>query len=395
MPRAARWILREIFSDAVERHLLADLPLGVFLSGGLDSGALAAATSRLRETPVRTLTLTFPESEFSEAEAARKAATTFGTHHVEMEISERDFLNEIPTVLRAMDQPTADGVNTYLISKVAREAGLKVVLSGLGGDEVFFGYNYYHLSIPAFPIMRTMTRLPTIFRDALFSMVQPFASYRKQDRWSRWRYLRGRQLADGLYLLFRGFFDGRTVCDLLGISEAELNGILESQFADIRFQGDLEPADVRRMHYAEMKRYLHDQLLRDSDVFSMAHSIELRVPLLDHVLVERCARIDARHKVARTVNKPLLLAAAQHPALEEIAARQKRGFVFPFARWMSQQAGQLEEVATSGGPLNRKAVQASWEQFRRGRSHWSRAWSTTVLAACESGGAPLRATAVN
>jgi asparagine synthase (glutamine-hydrolysing) len=374
--------LRQIFSDTVERHLLADVPLGVFLSGGLDSGALVAASSRLREMPIRTLTLTFPETEFSEAAAARKAAATFGTHHVEMEISERDFLNEIPTILRALDQPTADGVNTYFISKVAREAGLKVVLSGLGGDEVFFGYNYYPLLIRSFAVMRAMTSLPAAFREALISMVQPFAAYQKQDRWNRWRYLRGRQLADGLYLLFRGFFDGRTACDLLGISEAELNGILESQFADIRFQGGLEPADVRRMQYTEMKRYLHDQLLRDSDTFSMAHSIELRVPLLDHVLVERCARIATRHKVSRTVNKPLLLAAAQHPALEEIAARQKRGFVFPFARWMSRHAGQLEEVATSGGPLNRRAVRACWEQFRRGRAHWSRAWSTTVLAAC-------------
>jgi asparagine synthase (glutamine-hydrolysing) len=377
--------LREIFRDTVERHLLADVPLGVFLSGGLDSGALVAAISRLRETPALTLTVTFPEAEFSEGKEARQAAVTFGTNHVEVAVSDRDFLNEMPRILRAIDQPTADGVNTYFVSKAAREAGLKVVLSGLGGDEIFFGYKHYHLLTRASALMRVLAGLPAAVQQGLVSLVEPYAARRNQDRWGRWHYLRGRRLEEGLYLLFRGFFDGRTVCELLGISDTELNRVLEDEFGDIRRQEDLAAGDIHRVHYLEMKRYLHDQLLRDSDVFSMAHSIELRVPLLDHVLVERCAQIAGKDKMSGTVNKPLLLDAAQHPALHQIAARKKRGFVFPFARWMKRHAGELEEMATSGGPLNRQAVRRCWQQFREGRAHWSRAWSTTVVAACGAG----------
>jgi asparagine synthase (glutamine-hydrolysing) len=387
--------LRALFRDTVERHLLADVPLGVFLSGGLDSGALAAAISRLRETPALTLTVTFPEAEFSEAEEARKAAVAFGTNHVEVDISDRTFLDEMPRILRALDQPTADGVNTYFVSKAAREAGLKVVLSGLGGDEIFFGYRHYHLLTRASALVGSVAGLPAAVRDVLVSLAQSYASGRKEDRWGRLRYLRGRRFEEGLYLLFRGFFDGHTVCDLMGIGEGELNRILESEFADIRFRGDLAAGDIHRVHYLEMQRYLHDQLLRDSDVFSMAHSIELRVPLLDHVLVEHCARIAGSQKVSKTVNKPLLLQAAEHPALREIAARKKRGFTFPFAHWMRRHAGELEEMATSGGPLNRRAVKNCWRQFREGRAHWSRAWSTTVLAVCgaEADGIPTPATA--
>jgi asparagine synthase (glutamine-hydrolysing) len=378
--------LREIFRDTVERHLLADVPLGVFLSGGLDSGALVAAISRLRETPALTLTVTFPETEFSEGKEARQAAVTFGTNHLEVDVSDRDFLNQMPRILRAIDQPTADGVNTYFVSKAAREAGLKVVLSGLGGDEIFFGYKHYHLLMRAPLLMRAVAGLPAAVRQGLVSLVAPYAARRNQDRWGRWHYLSGRRLEEGLYLLFRGFFDSRTVCELLGISEAQLNGILEGEFGDIRRQQeDLPAGDIHRIHYLEMKRYLHDQLLRDSDVFSMAHSIELRVPLLDHVLVERCAHIAGKDKMSGAVNKPLLLDAAQHPALEQIAARKKRGFVFPFGRWMRRHASELEEMATSGGPLNRKAVQRCWQQFREGHTHWSRAWSTTVVAACSAG----------
>ena len=376
--------LRALFRDTVDRHLLADVPLGVFLSGGLDSGALAAAISRLRETPALTLTVTFPEAEFSEAEEARKAAVAFGTNHVEVDISDRTFLEEMPRILRALDQPTADGVNTYFVSKAAREAGLKVVLSGLGGDEIFFGYRHYHLLTRASALVGSMAMLPGSLRNALLSVAEPYTSRRKEDRWGRLRYLRGRRFEEGLYLLFRGFFDGHTVCELLGIGEGELDRILESEFADIRFQGKLAAGDIHRLHYLEMHRYLHDQLLRDSDVFSMAHSIELRVPMLDHLLVEHCAQVAGPEKISKTVNKPLLLQAADHPALREIAARKKRGFTFPFAHWMRRHAGELEEMATAAGPLNRSAVKNCWRQFREGRAHWSRAWSTTVLAVCGS-----------
>jgi asparagine synthase (glutamine-hydrolysing) len=124
----------------------------------------------------------------------------------------------------------------------------------------------------------------------------------------------------------------------------------------------------------------------------MAHSLELRVPYLDHVLVEECSQIRASEKVAPGVNKPLLLKAAGHPVLQEVAQRKKSGFTFPFARWIRQNAGPLEDLALSGSPLERTAVQRCWEQFRTGKMHWSRVWGTVVLAACTSVRKPLTVT---
>ena len=132
-----------------------------------------------------------------------------------------------------------------------------------------------------------------------------------------------------------------------------------------------------------MRRYLHDQLLRDSDVFSMAHSIELRVPLLDNEVVEAGCRIPPREKMSRTMNKPTLVEAINDPSVRQAAARPKRGFTFPFAKWMVAQADELEERAVQGRLLDPDAVRQCWRQFRAGRLHWSRAWSTVVLSSLD------------
>jgi asparagine synthase (glutamine-hydrolysing) len=375
--------LDDLMTDTVRRHLLSDVPLGVFLSGGLDSGALAGLMRRVGNVAPLTLTVTFEEVEFNEAEAARKTAEAFGTQHLEVPITDEDFLKEIPRILEAMDQPTADGVNTYFVSKAAHEAGLTVVLSGLGGDEIFLGYNHYHKLLRAEFALRYLSKTPLALRDALVSCVLAGGA-RRGDKWRRLGFLRQSLLDEGLYLLFRGFFAAERVCDLLDMDEQEVHRILEYQFATILSRFDRRDWDMNRINFLELRRYLHDQLLRDSDVFSMAHSLELRVPYLDHVLVEECSQIRHSEKVAPGVNKPLLLKAAGHPVLQEVAQRQKSGFTFPFARWIRQNAGPLEDLALSGSPLERTAVQRCWEQFRSGKMHWSRVWSTVVLAACTS-----------
>src|SRR5215469_704728 len=370
-----------LMKDTVDRHLLSDVPLGVFLSGGLDSGALVGLMSQVRNVPPLTLTVTFPEVEFNEAEDARKAAEAFGTQHIEVPVTDQDFLEEVPRILDAMDQPTADGVNTYFVSKAAHEAGLIVVLSGLGGDEIFFGYQHYHRLLRADAALRGLARTPESLRNALVSCALATRGRDGADKWERLGFVRERPLDEGLYLLFRGFFGAASACELLDMDERELQGMLENQFAALRPRSGSGHWDINRIHFWELNRYLHDQLLRDSDVFSMAHSLELRVPFLDHEVVEACAKIRAQEKLSQSMNKPLLLeAAGRHPVLKEAAERKKRGFTFPFARWMRQHAGPLEELAVSSGPLNRKAVARCWQRFRSGQVHWSRAWSTAVLA---------------
>jgi asparagine synthase (glutamine-hydrolysing) len=372
-----------ILQDSVDRHLVADVPVGVFLSGGVDSAGIAFLSARNRNAPVRTLTIAFDEREFSEAADARHFAEAFGTDHHEIRVTGKDFQEEIPRFLAAMDQPSADGVNTYFVSRAARQIGLKVVLSGLGGDEVFFGYRHYQQLVGGAGgagLLGGYMRSPDLIRRMIGIGASTYGRNGGGEKWERFDYCGGRPFDESLYLLIRGFFPPARVSRLLGIAPAELNRSLDESFASLRMPGVNGHVDPNRFNFLEMKRYMHDQLLRDSDVFSMAHSIELRVPLLDDRLVEAGCLIAPRDKTASGINKPRLVDGFDHPSIREAAARPKRGFTFPFARWMADNADQFEESALAGDQLDRDAVRDCWKDFRAGRLHWSRAWSTVVLA---------------
>ena len=156
---------------------------------------------------------------------------------------------------------------------------------------------------------------------------------------------------------------------------------MEKSFLLVRPPAGYGTTDANEFNYIEMKRYLHDQLLRDADTFSMAHSIELRVPYLDHLLVDYVAHIPPIRKLAHHVNKPLLVHAIGEPSLAEIGRAKKKGFAFPFREWMRQHAETLEDIASGADVLDRRAVRRQWRAFRAGRLHWSRAWALVVLGA--------------
>jgi asparagine synthase (glutamine-hydrolysing) len=373
-----------ILNDSVDRHLIADVPVGVFLSGGVDSAGIAWLASRSRSAPVRTLTVVFDEEEFTEAAEARELARAFGTDHHEIRVTADDFRNELPAFLDAVDQPTADGVNTWFVSMAARKLGLKVVLSGLGGDEVFYGYPHYRALIGGSGLLGGYARCPAPLRRMLGLGASALAGMGGAEKWRRFDYCAGRPLDESLYLLVRGFFPPARVGRLLGMTESSIGDSLDRSFEAIRVFGENGVAPASRFHYIEMKRYLHDQLLRDSDVFSMAHSIELRVPLLDHLLVEAGCGLAPAARVSPAMNKPSLVEALNHPAIRAAAQRPKRGFIMPFARWMASHAGEMEERALAGGVLDPAEVRDCWKDFRSGRLHWSGAWSTVVLASLSS-----------
>ena len=258
-----------------------------------------------------------------------------------------------------------------------------MVLSGLGGDEVFFGYPHYRQLVGGaggVGLFGGYLRSPGLIRRMIGYGASLYGRNGGGEKWERFDYCGMRPLNESLYLLVRGFFPPARVSRLLGMTAANLNRSLEESFSDIRMPGANGHVDPNRFNFLEMKRYLHDQLLRDSDVFSMAHSIELRVPLLDDPLVEAGCGIAPGDKVAAGINKPRLVDGFGHPSIQEAAARPKRGFTFPFARWMAANADQFEERALAGDLLDRDAVRDCWRDFRAGRLHWSRAWSTVVLA---------------
>jgi asparagine synthase (glutamine-hydrolysing) len=368
--------LRALLEEMVERHLISDVPLGVFLSGGVDSAALVALATRVRRAKgeaeaLTTLTVIFDEREFSEANAASEIARRFGTRHREIRVGSDDFKSELPAFLAAMDQPTNDGVNSYFVSKAARQAGLKVVLSGLGGDEVFWGYKHYRWA----GFSEWVDRCPGPMRRLAANAGYRLGDWRGKDSWMRMAWLRSSGTSDRLYLTMRGFFAPNQVARLMDMTGAEIESAAEEHFAALG-----AGSGATGTNYIEMKRYLHDQLLRDTDVFSMAHSIEARVPFLDHVLVEKLWNTAPGLKLSRKMNKPLLVGAVQDDAVLAAGTRPKRGFTFPMARWMRSSAPQMQEMAETGS-LMRGAVRECWGEFALGRMHWSRAWALTVLGA--------------
>lgn len=371
--------VRHLLNDSVARHLVSEVPIGVFLSGGIDSGAVVACAHRVRkgQTPLTTLTVTFDEHEFNEAEPTRAIARRFGTDHREVHVTKDAFMRALPAVFAAMDQPTNDGVNTYFVSKAAKEAGLTVVLSGLGGDEVFWGYSHYRWVQKQGNVIAAM---PSLLRNGLAMAGAAVGRVVGKDNWMRLAFLRGGGSSREQYLALRGFFPPSHVMDLLGIGSAELKEAVDDQFAAASAL-PVSESGPDGFNYIEFNRYLHDQLLRDTDVFSMAHSVEVRVPLLDHTLVECVGHAAPNIKCAAARNKPLLVDAVDEPLLLHASRAKKRGFSFPMDIWMREAGGDIEEIATSGKILNPVAVRARWTEFNQRRLHWSRAWALSVLSA--------------
>jgi asparagine synthase (glutamine-hydrolysing) len=376
---AAAAQLGGVLRDAVERHLVSDVPLGIFLSAGVDSSGLVALARPCQER-LKTLTISFAEQEFDEAALARQVAERFKTEHHELRVSGADFVREFPKILAAMDQPTNDGVNTYFVAKLAREAGLTVVLSGLGGDELFWGYSHYRWMARNRRVMRMFAQAPRVMRNAMVGGAAAYGRVRGKEAWMRLNGLGAGMSAEGLYLALRGFFAPEQVQRLLGAGQSEMEQLLSENLAILRpatTNGDYASG----MNYVEMKRYLHDQLLRDTDVFSMAHSVEVRVPYLDDAVVAAASSVPSASKTNATFNKPALVHAIGDSLVAEASRRPKRGFSFPMAKWIREQSGSMRELALETSVLDRGAVTKLWSAFERGHLHWSRAWSLAVLGA--------------
>jgi len=378
-PRAAADAVvatRERLEESVRLHLVSDVPLGVFLSGGIDSSALAALAAEGRPQPLTTLSVAFEERALSEAAYARRMAARVGADHHEVLLRAPDVFADLSAFFAAMDQPTVDGLNTWCIARAAREAGLTVVLSGLGGDEVFWGYDHLRRTAALGLARAVMAALPAAVRRGVTRLGPMAGALLARPGLDRLAALEA-PTPPGVYHLVRGLFPRATVRDLLGASEGDLEAAAPALTGDGRAgAGDLREALTR----LEFSHYLGDQLLRDTDVMGMAHSIEARVPYLDHRLVETVLGLPAALKLDRARPKPLLLDALGDRLPREIWDRPKMGFTFPMAAWMRERAPELERLCLEDKRLQRSAVEAVWSAFAAGRSHWSRPWALLVLA---------------
>jgi asparagine synthase (glutamine-hydrolysing) len=379
--------VRTRLEEAVRIRLAADVPLGAFLSGGLDSGAVVALMRQATSGTIRTCSMVFEEHAYSESVGAGAVARAMGTEHYERMITARDVAQDWERILWAMDQPTVDGVNTYFASKTAREAGLTVALSGLGGDELFGGYPNTFQGVPQ--VLRALELVQAVPGGATFAR-RVIHLLPDHLRWSK--------VSDALtvpaspasaYVTRRGLFSPSQVKRLVtpDVWQAArrafdpVQQVTECMGEGVRGYAHQPFAWVSR---AELGNYTHHQLLRDTDVMSMAHSLEVRVPLLDHHLVEAMLRLPAAYKAGKGRHKSLLLQAVGEWLPPKVRDRRdKQGFTFPFADWLRADLKPMlmECLEQRALPWLRpdevqKVATAYWDE----KVHWTRPWALAVCA---------------
>jgi asparagine synthase (glutamine-hydrolysing) len=375
--------LTPVIEESVRLQLVSDVPVGVFLSGGIDSSALVSILSRGGVKP-STFSIVFRESEFSEAEHSRAIAQQFGTDHHEILVSQDDARAAIPDSLRAMDLPTMDGVNTYFVSREARAAGVKVALSGLGGDEVFAGYSTFRIVPRMERFTRFWKQLSEPVRGSLAAAFTALAPQNDQNR--KLAYLaRNNGRAPHPYFLMRMLFTPDQLDLLFPGAEAATGTASASQRDRLRLSLPLDP--INRVSYLESRCYMLNTLLRDADFMSMSQGLEVRVPLIDHQLAKAVLSLPGAWKV-NTVPKKILVEALGGSLSDQIVKRRKRGFTLPLQRWMRQELrSEIEPVLQAkriaAGPLgvllDARQVEQVWKDFLRGAVSWSRPWSLYVL----------------
>ena len=342
--------VREKLIAAVERHLISDAPIGLFLSGGIDSSLLTIIAKPFLQDNLHTLSIVFEDEKFSEKQYQDIIIQQTGAQHRSYIVTENEFSNSLPDILEAMDQPSNDGINSYFISKYAKEYGLKAVLSGIGADELFGGY-------PSFYRNETLLR-SRLIPKFMFGLANLFPD----DKRKKITFLQLKN-AMGNYLFNRGFFIPAQIAQLLDCTENEIWQLIE-KIAFPGFVNKLNPQE--QVSYTEINLYMQNQLLKDTDYMSMWHSVEVRVPFLDKELMATMYSIHPSVRYNSSQIKHLLIKAFEKELPTSIWQRPKQGFTFPFEKWMKNI--NLNSVATGNGEKLKRGL-------INGNTHWSRYWA--------------------
>jgi len=391
---AAATALRPLLEDCIRAHLIADVPVGLFLSSGLDSSAIAALAAR-EHAGIQSFTLAFPGTPFDESALTRIVAERCGTRHTEIPLAGDAIPARLDEALAALDQPTMDGINTYFVSWAARQVGLKVALSGLGGDELFAGYSTFADTPKLARLTGVAQFVPATLRDAASGVLRSlFASGRSPDAARKalaaWR---NPQRLPHPYFFSRALFP-----------PGEIDKLIDPRFRPSALAADgytLEPTwlgwlqlavdearhqePVAAVSWLEMRTYMASTLLRDTDSVSMARSLEVRVPLLDTPLVEFVMALPDSARQKRGAQKALLVEALGDLLPTEIRSQKKRTFTLPWEQWLRGPLKScMEESFRSIAPLlaafvKPEGVQFVWRSFLNGKTSWSRPWALFVL----------------
>jgi asparagine synthase (glutamine-hydrolysing) len=362
---------------AVQRRMVSDVPVAAFLSGGIDSSVAVALMSQFSANPIHTFNVSFEEEAFSEAKYARIISKKFNTRHHEIQLKPTVLLDELENALDAMDSPSADGVNTYVVSGAVAKNGIKVAVSGVGGDELFAGYPFFKY-FTAIRQKRSFFKLPSWLRQ----MAAPVLAKRMKVDATRMRNLLTVPQPEIEYLhpVFRTILTPQFIDTLLPSGNRDsAAAYLNGHAADVHRFPLLSQVSI-----AEYAGYTQQTLLKDADQMSMAHSLEVREPFFDTDLIEYVLQIPDAMKQSHTP-KGLLVDTVGDLLPHEVVHRKKQGFVFPWELWLKQELKAFCDThiryAAETGWLQKEAVLQVWERFLKGDHtiKWTAPWQIAVL----------------
>ena len=374
--------VRQLLRDAVERRLVADVPFGAFLSGGIDSSVIVGLMSEVASSPVNTFSVTFDDSEFSESIYANQIAKKFKTIHHEIKLKPEDFLNELPNALDAMDHPSGDGPNTFVVAKATKMAGITMALSGLGGDELFCGYDIFKRSLEL-QNKKWLNSVPRPIRKVAGNFIRKKSSDVAGEKKAAILELKKINF-ESFYPISRQVLLNQQFKKIQNSKFKIQNfvfdivSVIEKEFSDDNYL-------MSRVSIAEISTYMQNVLLRDTDQMSMASALEVRVPFLDYKLVEYVLNLPDDMKFPITPKK-LLVDAVSDLLPSEIVNRPKMGFTFPWKNWMKNELKEFCETRLNSlgkrKPFDANGIKELWNSFLNDdpKVTWSRIWPLVVLS---------------
>ena len=368
--------VNSLFEKAVERRLIADVPFGAFLSGGIDSSAVVGMMSKVSKNQVQTFSIVFDDEQFSEAKYARMIAEKYNTNHHEIKLTPNDFKAELADALNAMDHPSGDGPNTYVVSKATKNAGVTMALSGLGGDELFAGYDIFNRTIKLNKF-QWLGAIPGVgLAGKVFKAMKPGIASAK--------------IAELLELNSLNFKNTYPLSRQV-LLEAQIEKLLKADYTQKNAVSDIvklipekRNGTLSAVGMAEISTYMQNVLLRDTDQMSMAHALEVRVPFLDYELVQYVSSLPDKYKMPITPKK-LLIDALGDMLPSEIVNRPKMGFTLPWKVWLKTDLKTLCETNLkqlgASKWFNQEEIDSLWKRFLNDDPFitWSRIWYLVVL----------------
>jgi asparagine synthase (glutamine-hydrolysing) len=349
----AHRLINDVFIQGVNRQLIADAPIGVFLSGGIDSSLITLLADQQKKEKLKTVSIVFHEQNYNEQSYQRVILDKIKGESFLHLIKQQDFENAFPQIMNAMDMPTTDGINSWFISKYAREDGLKAVLSGIGADELFGGYP----SFGRIKYLRYLRKINPLLFSALVSLLP--------DRYKKLTFsINDHYLAD--QLLLRGLFSPEDIAQLVDTDTKQVRDIL----FDTHSIPGLNQYNQEHASWLETNLYMQNQLLRDTDVMSMSHGLEVRVPFLDEDFTRLVTSIDSRVRFDSHLPKKLLIESFKNLLPSAIWNRPKMGFTFPLQQWMMAH-NEINRSESYRGKLAKNTI----TKFNNNNMHWSKAFA--------------------